>query len=79
MQYNCFHLTSREDAARAILNRHITLSVDEEYIEREELLREKLMVPLQWIHHAKVLYFCLDIGVFYLLIYRGSSSSDHFI
>lgn len=46
---------SREDAARAILNRHITLSTDEEYVEREELLREKLMVPPQWIHHAKAL------------------------
>ena len=72
-------MTSREDAARAILNRHITLSVDEEYIEREELLREKLMVPSQWIHRAKVLYYCLDNGVFYLFMYRGSYTSNHFI
>ena len=39
---------------RSILNRHVNLSTEEEYFEKEELLREKLNVPPHWIHHAKV-------------------------
>ena len=49
-----FFLGSREDAVRTILNRHVRLSSDDANTEKEDLLREKLMVPQQWIHHAKV-------------------------
>ena len=51
-----FFLASREDAVRTILNRHVRLSSDDANTEKEDLLQEKLMVPQQWIHHAKVDY-----------------------
>lgn len=45
---------SRESAVRCILQRHIQLANDDIYQEKEELLREKLLVPEAWIHDAKV-------------------------
>ena len=45
---------SRESAVRSILNQHIELTDDETCMEKEELIKEKLMVPKSWIHHAKV-------------------------
>lgn len=47
----CF---SREAAARSILRRHIRLQEDGVSVEKEELLRGKLLVPSEWIHDAKV-------------------------
>ncbi|XP_053400747.1 nuclear pore complex protein Nup98-Nup96-like [Mercenaria mercenaria] len=46
---------SRESAVRSILNRHIQLSSSESYLEKEELLNERLLVPVEWIHSAKAL------------------------
>lgn len=43
---------SREWRTRDILCRYV--SVEEELDEQETFLREKLNVPVEWIHHAKV-------------------------
>ena len=50
----CLPACSRESAVRGLLCRHVELGSGEMYVEREELLREKLHVPQEWIHSAKV-------------------------
>ncbi|KAK3588728.1 hypothetical protein CHS0354_019194 [Potamilus streckersoni] len=47
--------TGRESAVRCILNRYITLSKEESYLSKENFLKEKLKIPVEWIHHAKAL------------------------
>ncbi|KAL4230158.1 Nuclear pore complex protein Nup98-Nup96 [Mactra antiquata] len=46
---------SREAAVRSLLNRHAQLSTSEDYLEKEALLINKLLVPKPWIHTAKAL------------------------
>ncbi|XP_069129368.1 nuclear pore complex protein Nup98-Nup96-like isoform X2 [Argopecten irradians] len=45
----------RESAVRELLLRHISLSKDHFYQEKEQFLREKLDVPAEWIHFAKAM------------------------
>ncbi|OWF51062.1 Nuclear pore complex protein Nup98-Nup96 [Mizuhopecten yessoensis] len=45
----------RESAVRELLLRHVSLSKDHFYLEKEQFLREKLDVPAEWIHFAKLL------------------------
>jgi len=45
---------SRETAVRSILQRHIRLTDNDESLEKEELIRGKLLIPSAWIHDAKV-------------------------
>jgi len=37
-----------------LLSRYIRLSTDSEYTKKEEFLQEKLGLPAEWIHQAKV-------------------------
>lgn len=45
----------RESAVKDLINRHIELSEDKKYLQKEDFLQEKLMVPKEWVHYAKVL------------------------
>ncbi|XP_060070181.1 nuclear pore complex protein Nup98-Nup96-like isoform X2 [Ylistrum balloti] len=45
----------RESAVRELLLRHVGLSKDHFYLEKEQFLREKLDVPAEWIHFAKAM------------------------
>ncbi|XP_033744102.1 nuclear pore complex protein Nup98-Nup96-like [Pecten maximus] len=47
--------TYRESAVRELLLRHVSLSKDHFYLEKEQFLREKLDVPAEWIHFAKAM------------------------
>lgn len=47
-----FFFCSREWRTRDLLHRYV--SVEEEFNEQEVFVREKLGVPVEWIHYAKV-------------------------
>nr|CAD7588877.1 unnamed protein product [Timema genevievae] len=44
---------SRQAAVQDMIDRHVELSEDQEYREKEEFLVEKLNIPSSWIHRAK--------------------------
>nr|CAD7197115.1 unnamed protein product [Timema douglasi] len=44
---------SRQAAIQDMIDRHVELSEDQEYREKEEFLVEKLDIPSSWIHRAK--------------------------
>nr|CAD7426062.1 unnamed protein product [Timema monikensis] len=44
---------SRQAAVQDMIDRHVELSEDQEYREKEEFLVEKLNIPSAWIHRAK--------------------------
>ena len=47
---------SRESAVKDLLYRNIKLSHDPNYKEQETFLKERLGLPSQWIHYAKVCF-----------------------
>lgn len=47
-------ISRREHAIRELLGRHIQLSSQEAYKELEKFIIERLSLPPQWIHDAKV-------------------------
>lgn len=49
---NLIFFCSREWRTRDLLHRYV--SVEEEFNEQEVFVREKLGVPVEWIHYAKV-------------------------
>ena len=44
---------SRKSAVLDMLGRHVQLSEDEEYLNKENFVSEKLSIPSQWIYEAK--------------------------
>ena len=44
---------SREHAVRELLGRHVRLSRDADYTDREHFVQERLQVPPAWLHEAK--------------------------
>ncbi|XP_050416506.2 nuclear pore complex protein Nup98-Nup96 isoform X1 [Patella vulgata] len=44
---------SRIEAVKSLLTRHVELSTDNDYIEKESFILEELLVPSIWIHEAK--------------------------
>uniref|UniRef100_A0A8C2CCL9 Nuclear pore complex protein Nup98-Nup96 n=1 Tax=Cyprinus carpio TaxID=7962 RepID=A0A8C2CCL9_CYPCA len=62
----CFHLLKlysdrrRESAVREMINLHCSLEETEESMEKEQFLTEKLLIPIQWIHHAKAIRACRE-------------------
>uniref|UniRef100_A0A8C2CA16 Nuclear pore complex protein Nup98-Nup96 n=1 Tax=Cyprinus carpio TaxID=7962 RepID=A0A8C2CA16_CYPCA len=50
----------RESAVREMINLHCSLEETEESMEKEQFLTEKLLIPIQWIHHAKAIRACRE-------------------
>ena len=50
--------TQRELSVRQLLERHLVLDSDKEAKQREAFLQERLNVPAEWIHQAKVVMLC---------------------
>ena len=58
MNVFCSHSCRREHAVRSLLCRNCRLSLDEEYVKKEAFMMEKLHIPAEWIHEAKVPAVC---------------------
>ena len=45
----------RESSIKKLLGHHVRLSYEEQYLTKELFVLDKLQVPTQWIHEAKVM------------------------
>lgn len=54
-QLLCYLNFRRAFAVREMLNRHVILSTEEQYVKREKFVLDELGIPLQWLTSAKAL------------------------